>query len=101
MIFNLQKNQFNLYKFFHIFQGVSLIKSTAGNNEIYGWVTIGMNWLPGLVAATHIVSMYRKTISAKRTLTVAGNTTSKIVSFLAGLAFHTHLLFKLDYSLIS
>jgi hypothetical protein len=33
-----------------------------------------MNWLPGLVAATHIVSMYRKTISAKRTLTVASKT---------------------------
>ena len=56
-----------------IFQGYSLIKSKAGDNEIYGWVTIGMNWLPGLVAATHIVSMYRKTISAKRTLTVASN----------------------------
>ena len=50
-----------------------MTKDKVGDNFIYGMVTIGMNWLPGVVAAIHIISMYRTTLKAKNTLVYAGN----------------------------
>ena len=46
--------------------------SKAGDNYYYGLVTIGLNWLPGVVAAVHIISMYRRELKAKKTLIYAG-----------------------------
>jgi len=40
---------------------------------MYGILTIGINWLPGLVAATHVFSMYRRTLPVKKTALYACN----------------------------
>ena len=56
------------------FQGYSLCTSDAQPEMWqYGIATIAINWLPGLAAAVHIVSMYRTQLSAKTTLLCAGN----------------------------
>ena len=59
----------------HVFtilcQGFSLIASdgpTCPNNRIYGLVTIGINWLPGVAAAVHFTSLYRTRQDCKKTL---------------------------------
>ena len=42
-------------------QGYALI-STEGN-ELYGLITIGINWVPGICAAIHVLSVYRREIA--------------------------------------
>ena len=37
----------------------------------YGLLTIAINWLPGLVAAIHIISMYRHNFKACKTMLAA------------------------------
>ena len=41
---------------------------TCPNNKIYGLVTIGINWLPGVVAAVHLISMYRTKQDCRKTV---------------------------------
>ena len=62
----------------HQFQGYSLIKADFDDTHSsrltwqYGIVTIAINWLPGVVAAIHIMAMYRHNYSAKVILLSAG-----------------------------
>ena len=59
-------------------QGYSLIISDIDDTKSsrstwqYGIVTIAINWLPGVVAAIHIMAMYRHHYSAKIILLAAG-----------------------------
>ena len=39
---------------------------------IYGVVTFGINWVPGIVAAIHCISSKREEYGVKRTLAMAG-----------------------------
>ena len=45
---------------------------------IYGLATISINWLPGVAAAIHIVSMYRTQLPVKKTLLYAGKVLFKM-----------------------
>ena len=44
----------------------------VGDTYFYGLVTIGINWIPGLVAAIHMISVYRRELKAMKTLIYAG-----------------------------
>ena len=45
---------------------------TLSSTWRYGAITIGINWLPGLVAAIHIIAMYRHHFKASKTIQSAG-----------------------------
>jgi hypothetical protein len=51
-------------------QGYQLLQTKL--NPIYGFITFGIIWLPGIAACVHVISMYRTKFTAKRTLTYAG-----------------------------
>ncbi len=38
-------------------QGLALLRTDG--LEVFGLITVAINWLPGVVAAVHLVSMYR------------------------------------------
>lgn len=46
-------------------------KTLTGETWIYGLVSMVVIWLPGVVCAIHIISMYRYKWSAKRTIAYA------------------------------
>ncbi len=53
-------------------QGAALATSEDEGNRVFGYITIGVNWLPGVVAAVHLVSMYRGKYKCGWILTWAG-----------------------------
>ena len=38
----------------------------------YGAITVAINWLPGVVAAIHMISMYRHRFKASKVILAAG-----------------------------
>ena len=42
------------------------------DSNSYGWIIIGVNWVPGIVASMHIIHMYRTKLPAKKTLLYTG-----------------------------
>ena len=45
---------------------------TLSSTWKYGAITIAINWLPGVVAAIHIIAMYRHHFKASKTMQSAG-----------------------------
>ena len=50
-------------------QGYALI-STEGK-AVYGFITLGINWVPGIVAAIHVLSVYRRELAWYRAILFA------------------------------
>ena len=57
---------------FFVTQGVELLLNEEIPNA-YGYATIVINWLPGVVAATHMISTYRTKLPARNTVSIACN----------------------------
>ena len=53
--------------------------------NVYGIITIAINWLPGVVAATHMISTYRTKLPARNTVSIACKSQSIIIN-------HCHIL---------
>ena len=58
-------------------KGVELIREGLDDDSErstwkYGILTIAINWIPGFVAAIHIIAMYRHRYSPSKTITAAG-----------------------------
>ena len=58
-------------------KGVELIREGMDDDSErstwkYGILTIAINWIPGFVAAIHIIAMYRHRYSPSKTITAAG-----------------------------
>ena len=59
-------------------KGVELIREGMDDDSErstwkYGILTIAINWIPGFVAAVHIIAMYRHRYSPSKTIVAAGN----------------------------
>ena len=67
-----------------ISQGVELLLNEEIPN-VYGIITIAINWLPGVVAATHMISTYRTKLPARNTVSIACKSQSIIIN-------HCHIL---------
>ena len=48
----------------------------------YGVVTFGIHWVPGIIAAIHVVSTKRSKYGVKKTLTWAGKNKNNELNFL-------------------
>ena len=62
---------------------------TTSDLQTYGIITFAINWLPGLVAAIHCISVKRDIFGAKKTIMWAGKNFK--------LPFKTQLQFELNF----
>ena len=54
-------------------QGIDLVFDDTGRSTWqYGILTISVIWIPGFVAAIHIMSMYRHRYAASKTICAVG-----------------------------
>ncbi len=47
-------------------QGVALVTKDDADYRQFGMIILAVNWLPGVVAAAHLISMYRSTMSFRK-----------------------------------
>ena len=63
------------FVFNHLIKGIELLFSEDSEGKstwIYGVLMITINWIPGVVAAIHIMSMYRHRCAKSKTIYSAG-----------------------------
>ena len=55
----------------HDSQALALLLSDNMDSPTYGYIALGIIWLPGVAAAIHVISMYRNDHSCAKVLTWA------------------------------